>query len=46
MLCRMLADHEITMHDLVALPPGSMEIPAPRREWEEPLPDLCSEGNS
>jgi hypothetical protein len=45
-LSRMLADHEITLDDILALPHGSMEIPKPRREWEEPLRDLCSVGNS
>jgi hypothetical protein len=46
-LARMMADHEITMEDILALPEGSMEIPVPRkRDWEEQPRDLCSVSDS
>ncbi len=45
-LARMMADHEITIEDIFALPEGSMEIPTPRKRNEEPLRDLCSAGGS
>ncbi len=46
-LARMMADHEITMEDILALPEGSMEIPTPRKRSEEEQPrELCSVGDS
>ena len=47
LLARMVADHEITIEDIFALPEGSMEIPAPRKRSEEEQPrELCSVGDS
>jgi hypothetical protein len=46
-LARMVANHEITIEDILALPQGSMEIPIPRkRDWEEQPRELCSVGDS
>jgi hypothetical protein len=47
MLARMLADHEITMGDILALPEGSTAIPIPKpRRAEKQRRDLCSVGDS
>jgi hypothetical protein len=46
-LARMMADHEITIEDILALPEGSMEIPVPRKyREEEQTRELCSVGDS
>ena len=46
-LARMVADHEITIEDILALPEGSMAIPIPKKCREEKQPrELCSVGDS
>jgi hypothetical protein len=45
-LARMVADHEITIEDIRALPEGSMEIPVPKKRPQEKLRDLSSVGDS
>ncbi|MGA8672670.1 MAG: hypothetical protein WB679_22530 [Terracidiphilus sp.] len=46
-LARMVADHEIAIEDILALPEGSMAIPIPKKCREEKQPrELCSVGDS